>query len=108
MTSKFERIAPRQSVVTPTSGVPPITSDNIPETHRDHTPRYRSGAASRILTPVQAAELLCCDDKTITRWARQGYIPAHPVGQLKKKYWRFFEDELVAWLMDQKNGAFAA
>lgn len=63
----------------------------------------------RILTPIQAAELLGCDDKTITRWARKGYLPAHPMGEgKKKKYWRFFEDELIEWLMRQRNGAFAA
>jgi excisionase family DNA binding protein len=62
----------------------------------------------RILTPPQAADLLGCDDKTITRWSRKGYIPAHPMGEGKKKYWRFFEDELIDWLMGQTNGALAA
>lgn len=62
----------------------------------------------RILTPLQAAEFLGFDDKTITRWARQDYLPAHPTGQGKKKYWRFFEDELIDWLNGQTNGAVAA
>ena len=62
----------------------------------------------RILTPRQAAELLSCDEKTITRWARKGYLPAHPLGEGKKKYWRFFEDELFDWLNGQTNGALAA
>jgi excisionase family DNA binding protein len=60
------------------------------------------------MTPQQAAAFLGLDDKTITRWARQGYLPAHPMGQGKKKYWRFFEDELIDWLLGETEGAKAA
>jgi excisionase family DNA binding protein len=107
--NELKRIAPHQPEVAPISGVPAFTSNNrIAEKHRDGAPKFGAKPARRILTPVQAAELFGCDDKTITRWARQGYIPAHPLGQGKKKYWRFFEDELIDWLLEQKNGAFAA
>jgi len=97
------------ALVTPISGLSAHTSDNL-ISHNDADGLSGSGykPTRRILTPVQAAELLECDDKTITRWARQGYIPAHPIGQGKKKYWRFFEDELIDWLTDQKNEAAAA
>ena len=54
------------------------------------------------------AELLGFDDKTIERWARNGYVPAHPVGEGKKTYWRFFEDEILEWLKSRTNGARAA
>lgn len=57
----------------------------------------------RPMTPQQTAAFLGLDDKTITRWARQGYIPAHPLGNGKRKFWRFFEHELVAWLDSQTN-----
>ena len=60
------------------------------------------------MTPQQAAAFLGLDDKTITRWARQGYLPAHPMGQGKKKYWRFFADELLAWLLGPSDQAVAA
>jgi len=33
------------------------------------------------------------------------YIPAHPLGQGKRKFWRFYEHELSAWLSAQFNDA---
>ena len=63
---------------------------------------------SRPMTPKEAAAFLGLDDKTITRWARKGYLPAHPMGEGKKKYWRFFEHELLAWLLGQSDEAVAA
>jgi hypothetical protein len=104
-----ERIAPRQSEVAPISNIHIFTSDSLTaEKHRDGSPKSGVKVAGRILTPVQAGELFGCDDSTMTRWAREGYIPAHPIGHGKKKFWRFFEDELIDWLTGQKNGAFAA
>jgi excisionase family DNA binding protein len=55
------------------------------------------------MTPREAGEFLGFDVKTITRWARQGYLPAHPLGEGKKKYWRFFESELREWLASKSN-----
>ena len=71
-------------------------------------PQHVKTHSPRPLTPQQAAEFLGLDDKTITRWARKGYLPAHPMGQGKKKYWRFFEDQLVDWLLNQSDMAVAA
>ena len=42
---------------------------------------------SHPLTPAGAAKYLGLDVKTITRWARQGYLPAHPLGEGKRKFW---------------------
>lgn len=53
---------------------------------------------SQPMTPRMAASYLGLDVKTITRWAREGYLPAHPLGEGKRKFWRFLEHELVAWL----------
>ncbi len=59
--------------------------------------------SSRPLTPSEAAAYLGLDVKTITRWARQGYLPAHPLGEGKRKFWRFMESELAAWLVAKTN-----
>lgn len=63
---------------------------------------------SRILTPEGAAEHLSIDPRTATRWAREGYLPAHPLGEGKRKFWRFYEHELDAWLAARTNQREAA
>lgn len=62
-----------------------------------------SKPTTRPLTPSGAAEYLGLDVKTITRWARQGYLPAHPLGEGKRKFWRFLESELSSWLAARTN-----
>jgi Helix-turn-helix domain len=56
-----------------------------------------------LLTPVEAAMLLHMDHRTLIRWARVGYVPAHPLGEGRRRLWRFFEDELLAWVGSQSN-----
>jgi excisionase family DNA binding protein len=60
------------------------------------------------MDPKETAAYLSLDEKTISRWARQAYLPAHPLGQGDRKYWRFLKHELDAWLNGQTNGAVAA
>jgi excisionase family DNA binding protein len=55
------------------------------------------------LNPHQAAEFLSLSEKTITRWARQGYLPAHPMGKGKRRSWRFLPQELTDWLLNSTN-----
>jgi excisionase family DNA binding protein len=55
------------------------------------------------MTPRQAADFLGLDEKTITRWARKHYLPAYPMGEGKRRFWRFFEHELMAWLVGQSD-----
>lgn len=59
--------------------------------------------ASRPMTPRSTAEYLGLDEKTVTRWARCGYLPAHPLGEGKRKFWRFLEPELEEWLAAKSN-----
>jgi hypothetical protein len=60
---------------------------------------------SRLMDAKETANHLKLDEKTVSRWARKAYIPAHPLGEGKRKFWRFYEHELSAWLSAQFNGA---
>lgn len=37
------------------------------------------------------------DSRTLILWARLGYVPAHPLGEGKRRLWRFIEDEILDW-----------
>jgi hypothetical protein len=62
-----------------------------------------SPAKRNLLTPVEAAVLLHMDHRTLIRWARAGYVPAHPLGEGRRRMWRFFQHELLAWVESQSN-----
>ena len=57
---------------------------------------------AHLLTPDEAAELLHMDARTLCAWARRGYVPSHPLGEGKRRLWRFFEAELLTWIETQK------
>lgn len=67
-----------------------------------------SAASTRPMDPKAAAAFLSLDDKTIIRWAGKGYLPGHPLGEGKRKFWRFFESELREWLAAKTNERVAA
>jgi excisionase family DNA binding protein len=71
----------------------------------DITTADQKAPSSRPMTPQAAAEYLGMDVKTVTRWARKAYIPAYALGEGKRKFWRFFESELLIWLSAQRNSA---
>ncbi len=58
----------------------------------------------RLMTDTEAAVLLDIKPKTLVSWARKGWIPAHPLGEGKRRFWRFFEHELMDWLAKRKGG----
>lgn len=60
---------------------------------------------SRLMDAKETAEYLKLDEKTVSRWARKAYIPAHPLLEGKRKFWRFYEHELSAWVSTRFNGA---
>lgn len=45
-----------------------------------------------------AAVLRMKNSRTLVRWARLGQVPAHPLGEGKRKLWRFLEHELLEWI----------
>jgi predicted site-specific integrase-resolvase len=58
--------------------------------------------AHHLLDAQEAAQILRMDRRTLIVWARLGYVPAHPLGEGKKKMWRFLEHELLAWVEAQE------
>ena len=59
---------------------------------------------SAYLTPDEAAAHLGgIDPRTLTKWARQKKVPAYPVGDGKRRLWRFKADELDRWMAEQRN-----
>ena len=62
-------------------------------------------AASRFLNPEEAAAHLGgLNSRTVTRWAREGYLPAYPIGEGKRRLWRFLECDLDNWMRARRTG----
>jgi Helix-turn-helix domain len=55
------------------------------------------------LDAKEAASVLKMNSRTLVHWARCGYVPAHPLGEGKRRIWRFFESELLEWVEEQRN-----
>ena len=62
-------------------------------------PPYKS--SKYFLNADEAAEVLRMDSRTLVRWARLGQVPAHPMGEGKRRLWRFIESELICWLEER-------
>jgi excisionase family DNA binding protein len=52
----------------------------------------------KYLAPQEAARFLSISPKTLTRFARQGVVPAHPIGDGARRRWRFLKSELDTWM----------
>jgi excisionase family DNA binding protein len=61
--------------------------------------------SQRFLDPEQAAVFLGgLNSRTVTRWAREGYLPAYPIGEGKRRLWRFLESDLERWMLSRRTG----
>jgi hypothetical protein len=58
---------------------------------------------NHLLNAEEAAQILRMDRRTLIVWARLGYVPAHPLGEGKRKLWRFLEHELLDWVEAQES-----
>jgi excisionase family DNA binding protein len=59
----------------------------------------------RFLTPIEAAGYLGgLNARTLTRWAREGYLPAIPIGEGKRRIWRFLRKDLDVWMHARRTG----
>jgi excisionase family DNA binding protein len=73
---------------------------------------YRSGTVNgnftnkKFLTPEEAAKYLGgLNSRTVTRWAREGYLPSYPIGEGKRRLWRFLTWDLDGWMASRRTGA---
>ena len=67
------------------------------------TPRHLRSPRSTRESPVSAEDagrFLNMHPKTVLRKAREGALPAHPVGFTRKR-WHFYISELDDWLRSQ-------
>jgi excisionase family DNA binding protein len=61
--------------------------------------------AGSFLTAEQASRFLGgIHPRTLTRWAREGLIPAYPLGEGKRRLWRFRRDDLRTWMLARRSG----
>jgi hypothetical protein len=61
--------------------------------------------AEKPLNPKEAALILKMNSRTLVHWARCGYVPAHPLGEGKRRLWRFFESELLEWVRNRESNS---
>jgi len=77
-------------------------SSNIELQHRDtsliKSPEY-------FVDGSEAATFLKIEPRTLLAWVRRGDVPGHPLGEGKRKTWRFLLSELDAWLRARVNSA---
>jgi excisionase family DNA binding protein len=70
---------------------------------------HSSFMKGRFLNAEQAAEYLCgLNSRTVTRWAREGYLPAYPIGEGRRRLWRFLEADLRKWMLLRGTRSFSA
>jgi excisionase family DNA binding protein len=50
------------------------------------------------INPEDAARFLSISPKTLTRLAREGFVPAHAIGNRARRRWRFLKSELDTWM----------
>jgi excisionase family DNA binding protein len=59
----------------------------------------------RFLDATEAAEFLGgLNSRTVSRWAREGYLPSYPMGEGKRRLWRFLASDLEQWMIDRRTG----
>ena len=56
-----------------------------------------------LTTETAAAHLGAIHPRTIARWAREGYLPAIPVGEGKRRLWRFLKADLDEWMLSRRT-----
>lgn len=64
--------------------------------------------SASFLNAEQAAQFLGgLNARTVTRWA-EGYLPAYPLGEGKRRLWRYLKADLAAWMLGRRHGGLDA
>lgn len=64
-----------------------------------------SGKPSPYIDCIQAAAFLGgLNPRVVCKWAREGYIPAVPIGEGKRRLWRFRRSDLDKWMQARMTG----
>jgi hypothetical protein len=70
--------------------------------------RFELPERERFVGPEAVAEFLDIDPETAVRFARLGYIPAHPLHVIGKRMtWRFLLSEVHAAMLSRTNAYYA-
>jgi predicted site-specific integrase-resolvase len=57
------------------------------------------------LNAEQAAQFLGgLNARTVTRWSREGYLPSYPIGEGKRRLWRYLKEDLTTWMLGRRQG----
>lgn len=65
----------------------------------------QTDSPDHFLTAEEAAEFLGqINPRTLTRWAREGRIPAYPLGEGMRRLWRFRKADLHSWMQSRRSG----
>jgi hypothetical protein len=83
------------------TGAPQTLNSNEPSANVGGTPDPLHQKSKHFLNPDEAADVLRMDSRTLVRWARLGQVPAHLMGEGKRRLWRFIETELIHWLAER-------
>ena len=57
-----------------------------------------SSSLEPFVNAMEAGKFVQLHPATLQRLAREGALPAHPVGNGQRRHWRFRLSELQAWL----------
>lgn len=93
--SDGEREAPR-----PACAVPQNRASFAQERATDRIP-----PKARYIDAEEAAVFLGgLNSRTVVRWAREGYLTAYPIGEGKRRMWRFLVSDLEVWMTLRRTG----
>ena len=61
------------------------------------------GAIEYFVDAHEIGRMLLVDHRTVQQMARDGVIPAYPLGEGKRKTWRFLPSEVREWMQSRVN-----